>query len=110
MLNKITYIPPSWTGLKKRTLIGGAIGLILISFFLYSADEADSAWNRFWFIKPLIITPIVAAMGGAFHYYIEWLFAANRWNKAFAFLIGMLGFVVALWLGSVLGLDGTYWD
>ena len=101
---------PSWAGLKKRMLIGGIIGLVLISLFLFSADDASPAWNRFWFIKPLIITPIAAAMGGAFHYYIENLFAANQWSKALAIIIATVGFIVALWLGTVLGLDGTYWD
>ena len=110
MLIKIntTFLPLA--GLKKRTLIGATIGLTLMSLFLATADGADPSWHRFWFIKPLIITPIVAAMGGPFQFYIKCLFAANGWNKALAFVIGMLGFVVALWLGTILGLDGTYWD
>ena len=110
MTNESISNIPSWAGLRKRILIDGSIGLILISLFLFSAHSADPAWNRFWFIKPLIITPIATAMGGAFHFYVESLFVANKWNRALAVIIGTLGFIAALWMGSVLGLDGTYWD
>lgn len=100
----------SSTGLMKRMLIGGVIGLVLISLFLISADDADPTWNRLWFIKPLIITPIAAAMGGGFHFYVDKIFSSNNWSSVLAFTLGTLGFVVALWLGTVLGLDGTYWN
>ena len=100
----------SSTGLVKRMPIGGTIGLALITLFLISADEADPSWNKLWFIKPLIITPIAAAMGGGFHFYVDKIFSSNNWNSILAFILGILGFVVALWLGTVLGLDGTYWN
>lgn len=97
-------------GLAKRLLLGGIIGLVLISLFLFSADDADPSWNKLWFIKPLIITPIAAAMGGGIHFYVDKIFSSNNWSKVLAFMLGTLGFVVALWLGTVLGLDGTYWN
>ncbi|MEC7755604.1 MAG: potassium transporter KefB [Bacteroidota bacterium] len=97
-------------GLMKRMLIGGIIGLVLITLFLISVDHPDPAWKKFWFIKPLIITPIAAAMGGGLHFYVDKIFSTNNWSRALAFILGTLGFVVALWLGTVLGLNGTYWN
>ncbi|WP_286748219.1 potassium transporter KefB [Roseivirga sp. UBA1976] len=100
----------SSTGLMKRMLIGGIIGLVLITLFLISADEADPSWNKLWFIKPLIITPIAAAMGGGLHFYVDKIFSTNNWSRVLAFIVSTLGFVVTLWLGTVLGLNGTYWN
>ncbi len=107
---KTSLTPPSLPHLLRMALIGGTIGLVLTSLFIFSADSADPAWSKLWFIKPLIITPIATAMGGAFYYYVQHLFFFNGWNKALALIIGLIGFVVSLWLGTVLGFNGTYWN
>ena len=111
MTNENTSVnPPSLTDLKRRALIGAGIGLLITALFIYSADNADPTWSKFWFIKPFILTPLATAMGGAFFFYVEKLFFFNGWNKALAIIIGLLGFVVSLWLGMVLGFNGTYWN
>lgn len=111
MTDKNTSVaPPSLTTLKKRAIIGAAIGLVLTFLFILSADKADSSWSKLWFIKPLMLTPFATAMGGAFFYYIEQLFFFNGWKKPLAIIIGLIGFVVSLWLGMVLGFNGTYWN
>ena len=107
---KASLSPPSLATLGRRTLVGAAIGLLLTSLFIFSADNADPAWSKLWFIKPLVLTPIATAMGGAFYFYIEQLFFFNGWNKPLAVIIGLVGFVVSLWLGKVLGFNGTYWN
>jgi hypothetical protein len=61
-------------------------------------------------IRPLIITPLVAACGGACNYLVShFLGYQGGWKRALAILIGVVGFVIALWMGIVLGLAGTLW-
>ena len=96
--------------LRNRILIGAGIALILISVFLISAGEGDPSWPKLWFIRPLIIVPLAGAAGGAFYYFMMNLPVKSAWKKLFVILLGLIGYIVAFWLGSVLGLDGTWWD
>ena len=91
-------------------LIGGVLALILIILFLAGADYRDPAWPKFWMVRPLIIVPIAGAMGGAFSYFVEDLRSQGGWKTVLAILLSMIVYVIALWFGSVLGLDGTYWN
>jgi len=93
----------------KPVFIGAAIGLFLISFFVFGVDEPNPEWPKLWRIRPLIITPLAGAMGGAFFYFMNFM-GSRGVNKTVAFLIGSIGFLVALWLGTVLGLVGTMWN
>ena len=95
--------------LIKPMLIGALVGLILISVFVFGVDEPNPAWGEFWMIKPLILTPVIGAMGGLFYYFMNYL-STTGFNKTLAIIIGILGFVIAQWLGIVLGLNGTMWD
>lgn len=96
--------------LIARMLVGAAIGLLLISLFLISAGDANPAWPRFWMIRPLIIVPLAGAMGGLCNYYIVHYFNKAGLNRTIAIILSVIVFVIGLWLGTVLGLDGTYWD
>lgn len=96
--------------LAKPVLIGAAIGLLLISFFLFGVDEPNPEWVRFWIIKPLIIVPLAGAFGGAFYYFMNHLSCQGRLNKTAAILLSLVVFIIGLWLGTVLGLNGTMWD
>lgn len=96
--------------LFKTVLLGAAIGLILITLFLLSAGEGDPSWSKLWRLRPLIITPLAGAGGGMFFYFMNFIKKGSGFGKAVAIIIGALGFLCALWLGSVLGLDGTYWN
>lgn len=108
--NILTGQPLHMASLGKRMLIGGVIALILIILFLAGADYRDPAWPKFWMVRPLIIVPIAGAMGGAFSYFVEDLRSQGSWKTLVAILLSMIVYVVALWFGSVLGLDGTYWN
>jgi hypothetical protein len=94
----------------KRMLIGAAIGLVLISIFLSGVDNPNPAWPQLWMLRPLIVVPVAGAMGGLFTYYISRLRLQNGVVKLLVFLLSIAGFIVALWLGVVLGLEGTLWD
>jgi hypothetical protein len=91
-------------------LVGAAIGLLLISLFLITAGNANPAWPRFWMIRPLIIVPLAGAMGGLCNYFIVQYHDTVGLNKIIAIILSVIVFIIGLWLGTVLGLDGTYWD
>lgn len=93
-----------------RAIPGAIIGLGLIIFFLATADKADPAWGRYWMIRPLLVVPIAAGGGSAFSYFLEPLRKKGGWKMVLALLLSVLVFVIALWLGIVVGLDGTYWN
>ncbi len=94
----------------KRVIQGAVLALILIAIFLSGVGEPHPSWPPFWYLRPLIIVPLAGASGGTWVYYINQLRREGGWNKVFTLLISILGYVIALWLGTVLGLDGTLWD
>lgn len=95
--------------LTRAVMTGGIVGLAIISVFVFTA-ETKQEWGTLWRIKPLVITPLVTALGGGAFYTTLSFFSANRWSKTLGMTIGVLAFTVALWLGVVLGLNGTLWD
>ena len=93
----------------KAMLIGGGIGLALISVFVFGVDNPNPAWPEHWQVRPLLVTPIAAAGGAAFFSFMQRLDLQGGW-KLLAVMIGIFGFVISLWLGTVLGLAGTMWN
>ena len=106
----IHFINPA--SLKKRMLIGAGIGLFLISLFLFGDGDlpAHPDWPKFWYIRPLIVVPVAAAMGAGFSTILDDLRHQGGWKQAFAILLSLIVFIVALWMGTVLGLVGTLWN
>jgi hypothetical protein len=98
------------TSAGKRMLHGAAIALILIGGFLLSAGEADPAWPKLWIMKPLIIVPLAGALGGLFYYNLDPLRHQGGWRTVLAFILSLIVYLIVLWLGVVLGLNGTMWD
>ena len=108
--NNLTVQPIDPTSLRKRMLLGAVIGLLLISLFLFSAGEPKVEWGKLWMIRPLIIVPLAGAMGGLCNYFIVHFRHQVGINKIIAVFVSVIVFIVGLWLGVVLGLDGTWWD
>lgn len=106
--NPVTSVHSASLG--KRMLQGAGIALVLISVFLLSAGEPNPEWPKFWLVKPLLIVPIAGAMGGVFYYFMDHLRYQGGWIRVLAVLLSLSGYVLALWLGTVLGLNGTLWD
>lgn len=102
--------PPNQASLGKRMLVGSWIGLLLISLFLLSADEPDPTWGKLWMIRPLIIVPLAGAMGGLCNFFIVRFHNQFGVNKAIAMILSVIIFIIGLWMGIVLGLDGTMWN
>lgn len=96
--------------IAKRMMIGAAVALILISALLITVKNADPAWGRLWFLRPLIVVPLAGAMGGLFYHLMEGLRKRGGWNTIIANIISVLVYVFILWVGTILGLDGTLWD
>lgn len=96
--------------LVKRIRSGAATAFCLIALFLAGVNDPKPEWGKFWLVKPLLIVPIAGAMGGAWYHFIMLYFAQAGWKKALFMLVSLTGYVVLLWLGTVLGLNGTLWD
>lgn len=94
----------------KPILIGAGIALVLIAFFLSGVDKPDPAWPKFWMVKPLIIVPLAGAMGGLFFYLMQPFRYKGGWQKIVATIICLIVYIIGLWLGTVLGLNGTLWN
>jgi fructose-specific phosphotransferase system IIC component len=56
------------------------------------------------------VVPLAGAGGGAFFYFMSRFGHHGAWVKWIARIVGVFGFIIALWIGTVLGLDGTLWD
>ena len=95
--------------LTKRILLGAAIGLIVISLFVFPTEPKPEG-SKLWIIRPLIIVPLAGAVGGAFSYFITQNAAQSGWKKIAAVAISLFVFLIGLWMGIVLGLDGTLWN
>jgi hypothetical protein len=108
--NNLKLFPVKSPLLIKRMFLGFLVGLVLISFFLYGAGEPKPEWGELWMIRPLIIVPFAGALGGAFNYFISQQEFRNGWTRAFSFISSFFVFIVGLWMGIVLGLDGAYWN
>ncbi|MES2617195.1 MAG: potassium transporter KefB [Bacteroidota bacterium] len=108
--NPLTTTPIHRASLTKRMIQGGLIALLLISIFLLGARNPNPAWPKFWQIKPLLIVPLAGAMGGVFYYFMDHLRYHNDWRKPLAYIVSFIGYFIALWLGTVLGLNGTMWN
>jgi len=96
--------------LIKRAIIGAVINFLLISLFLAGADYRDPSWPALWFIRPLIIVPFAGAVGGIVFHLKDYIAQQLEWNKHVVTVLCLIIYVVGLWMGFVLGLDGTYWD
>jgi hypothetical protein len=108
--NNLASRPINSTSLTRRMLMGAGIGLILISVFLIGVSNPRPEWGKLWMIRPLLIVPLAGAGGGLGTYFMEYLLGyQGGWSKIIAVIISVIGFVIALWLGTVLGSAGTLW-
>jgi hypothetical protein len=107
-MNRIKTLNPRRIALNM--LVGAAIGLVLISLLVFGVDDPDPSWGRAWRVRPLIITPLAAAFGMLAFFLRDIVRPDNGAQRILVFLLSLAGFIVALWLGVVLGLDGTLWN
>lgn len=96
--------------LIQRMLIGAVIGFLLISVFVFGVDNPNPAWSEHWRIRPLLVTPLAGAFGILSFYLSDVLRFKGEWANLFISIISIILFLIALWLGTVLGLAGTMWN
>lgn len=94
----------------KPILIGALIALALIALYLIPIQDPDPEWGKFWMVKPFILVTLAGAIGGVFFSFIVKLGQQKGWKKAVSVMVGLLVYLIGLWIGTVLGLDGTLWD
>jgi hypothetical protein len=94
------------SSLAKRMIVGAGIGMLVISLFVVPT-ESRPEWGKFWMVRPLIVVPFAGAMGGLCNYFIVTRFGLN---KIVTVVLSAIVFMFVLWLGTVIGLDGTLWD
>ncbi|MFB9864370.1 potassium transporter KefB [Rufibacter immobilis] len=93
----------------KPMMIGAGIALLVISFFVFGVDAPHPDWGKYWRVRPLIVTPLAGAMGGAFYTFMVYQ-SSRGFNRTLAILLSLIVYIVGLWLGIVAGLDTTMWD
>lgn len=98
--------PVAWT---KAMLIGAGIALLAISFFVFGVDHPNPEWGDYWMIRPLIVTPVAGAFGGAFYAFMDFQ-SSKGFNRTVAVLLSLMVYLIGLWMGTVLGLAGTMWN
>lgn len=98
------------SSLAKSMLIGVIIAVLLMVLFLSGVQNADPSWGEYWKIRPLAVITFAGLMGGLCFYLITLYFANKGWNKFLAILISICVYIFGLWIGSVLGFDGTLWN
>ena len=107
-MKQTTYI--NKTLLVKFMIIGAGIGLLLTALFVRTAEAGNPVWPRGWVIRPLIILPLAGAIGGAFTHYLMQLTTQGSWRRVLAVALSLVIYLVGLWIGFVLGFDGTLWN
>lgn len=94
----------------KFIIAGGTIALAVIALFVFSVNTPNPEWGNYWRIKPLLLTPFIGTLGGMAMYYCTRLAAYMQINKVVGFLLSMPVYIVILWIGIILGLNGTLWN
>lgn len=95
--------------LTKSMLLGAGIALLLINLLLLQVEEPNPEWPKYWMLRPLIIVPLAGATGGAFYHFLGRIRQHGGWRNVFGIVLGLLIYIIGLWLGTVLGLAGTLW-
>ena len=108
--NTSTPVTVHPVSLPKRLMQGALLAFILITIFLLTTGKADPTWGKFWMIRPVVIVTAAGAVGGAFYYFMDLLCYQGGWKKIVAIALSVVVYIFGLWIGTILGFDGTMWD
>jgi hypothetical protein len=102
--------PVSRALLVRRMLVGAAIALIVILTFVLRAGTPNPEWGKLWMIRPLVVTPLAGGVGGLVYHLMDHVRSRGGWQKVLANVLSVIIYVFGLWMGIVLGLEGTLWN
>nr|WP_294796077.1 hypothetical protein [uncultured Mucilaginibacter sp.] len=108
--NNLAVQPGQSSPLVKRMLIGAGIGAVIIALFILPVKHPQAEWGQLWMLKPFIITPFSGAVGGLVAHFMMHFRNQYGWNKVLTLLLTAIICVIGLWMGIVLGLNGTLWN
>jgi len=108
---KLNASKPIFTSaLGKLMLTGAGIALLIIAFFVIGAGKGNPTWDAYWRIKPLLLTPIIGALVGLCYDITQALREIKGWVGKLFTVLSLFGYLIGLWMGTVLGLAGTMWN
>lgn len=110
MKNQLSTIQISSGSIIRAGLAGGLTGLLLISLLIFPLDHPRPEWGEFWRVRPLLLTPLVTALGAIAAYLVLKVGTHLGINGSLCIIIALLGFIFSLWIGTILGLAGTLWN
>lgn len=102
--------PINLSTLIKFAIAGAVIALILISLLIFSVNTPKPEWGQHWYIRPLIVAPFITSIGGIALYLLNLKDFKSKILNLILLIMSILIFVFFLWIGIILGLDGTLWN
>ena len=98
----------------KKTVLFGALGYLIalgiILSIILSVNQPKPEWGNYWYIKPLIVTPLIGGIGGLAFYFGTTIKSQNYGLLILRTILSIIVFLFFLWTGTILGLDGTLWN
>ncbi len=107
---KITHPFIPSTRIETRMMQGAGVALLLMTLFLGGVHKVNPQWGEFWMVRPLVVVSLAGGIGGVFYYFMDFLRYKGGWKRFIAQVISVLVYMILLWLGTVLGLNGTLWN
>ncbi len=92
-------------------VLGFGVAFILVSALILSVNAPNPVWGKNWFVKPILLTPVIAAPGGGVFYLISRISFENQLLfKLLKALLCLLAYIFFLWIGTIIGFNGTLWN
>lgn len=99
-----------YPSLLKHMFIGAFTALVLMLLLILSVEQPDPAWSKYWMIRPIVVIFMAGAAGGFFYSVMKPFRMRPGWKGFLAKFICLFVYIVGIWMGSILGLDGTLWN
>lgn len=109
-LHHTTKEPINRKTLAVWMLLGALPAVSLMSLLVFGVDDPKPEWGPYWVIRPLVVITFAGATGGACLYFINRFFGNGVGRRIAAVVLSTIVYLFGLWMGTVIGCDGTLWD
>ncbi|MDA3614427.1 LrgB family protein [Polluticaenibacter yanchengensis] len=96
--------------IAKTMLTGLVTGLVIISLFVFTVNNPKPEWGNNWRMQPLLLTPLVVAFGSLVFFANRIFQPQNKTVKTLLLIGSIIAFVFSIWIGIIIGLNGTLWN